>query len=86
MSEADELWHVRVHWTAEPGATCMPYDEHIVSGESRAVDAAVSVLDSCCHPWAPVRATLAEVRRQGSEGPWRRVVGSVSAAFARSYI
>lgn len=76
MSETTELWHVRVYWKAEPGAACLPHTEHIVSGESRAIDAAVSVLEGCSHRWAPVHATRAEIRRQGSDGPWRLVPGT----------
>jgi hypothetical protein len=82
----DELWDVRVHWKAEPGATCLPYTLHAVTGEAQAIDAAVSVMDGCRHRWAPVRATVAEIRRAGDTGSWRRVGHAQSDAPMGSYI
>ena len=84
--EIGDLWDVRVHWTADPGATCLPYTVHIVNNETQAVDAAVSVMDGCRHRWAPVRAALAEIRRTGDTGRWRRVGLAQSDAPVRSYL
>jgi hypothetical protein len=78
--KSDLLWEVRVHWRAESGATCLDSTVHIVNGETQAIDAAVAALDGCRHPWAPVRATSAEIRRSAGIGAWRPV------AFTRSYL
>jgi hypothetical protein len=86
MSETTQLWDVRVHWKPDAGATCLPHTVHIVSGESQAIDAAVSALDGCRHRWAPVRAIKAEVRPTGSGAPWRQVFGSRPATLSRSYL
>jgi hypothetical protein len=71
VGETDELWHVRVHWKAEPGATCLPHTVHIVSGESRAIDEASAALDGCRHKGALVRATHAEIRRTADTTNYR---------------
>lgn len=66
-------WEVRVHWKPAGGVTCPAFTTYVVSGESCAVDEAVSVLDGCRHPKALVKAVSAEVRRAGDPGPWRAV-------------
>lgn len=73
-------WNVRIHWHPVGGATAPEYTTYVVNGESQAVDAAVFALDGNCHPWAPVRAVRAEIRRLGNAGEWR------SVAVTRTYV
>ena len=71
-------WDVRVHWRAMPGASCPACSTYAVNGESQAIDAAVGALDGGAHPWLPVRAVRAEIRRTGATGPWRSVADAAS--------
>lgn len=75
MTEVADPWEVRVFWRPAPGATCPEFTTYAVDGESQAVDAAVSVLDGCCHRWALVKAAAAQIRHAQDLGPWRPVTG-----------
>lgn len=64
-------WEVRVRWAAGPGVTAPEFTVHSVADDNAALDAAVSVIDGCRHPWALVKATGAQIRPEGGE--WRAV-------------
>lgn len=75
-----DVWDVRVFWQPASGVTCPEFTTYVVRGESQAIDAAVSVLMSCSHRWALVKASGAQIRRTGDLGRWRPV------AVTRSYL
>jgi hypothetical protein len=74
-------WEVRITWAVrevQPGApmpgVSTPKWSHLdVMGESAALDRAVSILDGCRHPDAPVRAVRAEIRRTKAGDAWRTI-------------
>ena len=71
-----EAWEVRVFWRPVPEVTCPRVTTHVAHSEDQAIDMAVSVLDGCCHPWALVKASAAQIRRANDDGPWRTVPGA----------
>jgi hypothetical protein len=84
-------WEVRVTWAVRevapgepmPGVECVKWSHIDVMGESAALDRAVSILDGCKHPDAPVRAVRAEIRRTRAGDEWRTI--GTEHVRARSY-
>lgn len=64
-------YEVRAYWSTDEGVICPRSKTWTVESESAAVDSAVSVLDGCRHPLAPVRVAGVKVRpARGGEWRW----------------
>lgn len=76
-------WEIRVTWEGIPGFECPRWTNYEVQAERAAIDRAVSIMDGCRHPDAPVKAMKAEIRIIKGGGPWRVVAAGPAI---RSYI